>query len=207
VRAPAAGTVLRVHQASEGVVALGTPLLDLADTARLEIVAELLTSDAAAARPGSPVRIERWGGPGTLQGRVRRVEPAAFTKVSALGVEEQRVNVLIDLDPQAAAAALGDGWRVVVRIITRQEADVLRVPVSAVFPWSGPASEGAAQESAERMGVFVLEGGRARLRPVQVAARNGSLAWVRSGLAPGEVVIAYPPAAVADGVRVQARKA
>ena len=207
VRAPAAGTVLRVHQASEGVVALGTPLLDLADTARLEIVAELLTSDAAAARPGSPVRIERWGGQGTLQGRVRRVEPAAFTKVSALGVEEQRVNVLIDLDPQAAAAALGDGWRVVVRIITRQEADVLRVPVSAVFPWSGPVGEGAAQDTAERMGVFVLEGGRARLRPVQVAARNGSLAWVRSGLAPGEVVIAYPPAAVADGVRVQARKA
>jgi HlyD family secretion protein len=207
VRAPAAGTVLRVHQASEGVVALGTPLLDLADTARLEIVAELLTSDAAAARPGSPVRIERWGGPGTLQGRVRRVEPAAFTKVSALGVEEQRVNVLIDLDPQAAAAVLGDGWRVVVRIITRQEADVLRVPVSAVFPWSGPVGEGAAQDTAERMGVFVLEGGRARLRPVQVAARNGSLAWVRSGLAPGEVVIAYPPAAVVDGVRVQARKA
>lgn len=205
VRAPVAGTVLRVHQASEGVVALGTPLLDLANTARLEIVAELLTSDAAMARPGSPVRIERWGGPGVLQGQVRRVEPAAFTKVSALGVEEQRVNVLIDLDPKASAVALGDGWRVVVRILTRQEADVLRVPVSAVFPWSGPAGEGTAQESAERMGVFVLEGGRARLRQVQVAARNGSLAWVRSGLAPGEVVIAYPPAAVADGVRVKAR--
>lgn len=205
VRAPVAGTVLRLHQASEGVVALGTPLLDLANTARLEIVAELLTSDAATARPGSPVRIERWGGPGVLQGQVRRVEPAAFTKVSALGVEEQRVNVLIDLDPKASAVALGDGWRVVVRILTRQEADVLRVPVSAVFPWSGPAGEGAAQESAERMGVFVLEGGRARLRPVQVAARNGSLAWVRSGLAPGEVVIAYPPTAVADGVRVKAR--
>ena len=205
VRAPVAGTVLRVHQASEGVVGLGTPLLDLANTARLEIVAELLTSDAATARPGSPVRIERWGGAGVLQGQVRRVEPAAFTKVSALGVEEQRVNVLIDLDPKSTAAALGDGWRVVVRILTRQEADVLRVPVSAVFPWSGPAGEGAAQGSAERMGVFVLEGGRARLRPVQVAARNGSLAWVRSGLAPGEVVIAYPPAAVADGVRVKAR--
>lgn len=205
VRAPVAGTVLRVHQASEGVVALGTPLLDLANTARLEIVAELLTSDAATARPGSPVRIERWGGPGVLQGQVRRVEPAAFTKVSALGVEEQRVNVLIDLDPKSTAAALGEGWRVVVRILTRQEADVLRVPVSAVFPWSGPAGQSTAQDAAERMGVFVLEGGRARLRPVQVAARNGSLAWVRSGLAPGEVVIAYPPAAVADGVRVKAR--
>ena len=209
VRAPVAGTVLRVHQPSEGVVALGTPLLDLADTARIEIVAELLTTDAIAARPGSPVRIERWGGPGTLQGRVRRVEPAAFTKVSALGVEEQRVNVLIDLDPKAPElaqrVALGDGWRVVVRILTRQEADVLRVPVSAVFPWSGAAGESTAQVSAERMGVFVVEGGRARLRPVQVAARNGSLAWLRSGLSPGEAVIAYPPPAVADGVRVKAR--
>lgn len=210
VRAPVAGTVLRVHQASEGVVALGTPLLDLANTARLEIVAELLTSDAAMARPGSPVRIERWGGPGALQGQVRRVEPAAYTKVSALGVEEQRVNVLIDLDPKAPGMAeradLGDGWRVVVRILTRQEADVLRVPVSAVFPWSEPAGEGAAQDAAERMGVFVVEGGRAHLRSVQVVARNGSLAWVRSGIAPGEVVIAYPPPSVADGVRVQVRR-
>ena len=245
VRAPVSGSVLRVHQASEGVVALGTPLLDLADTARIEIVAELLTSDALAARPGSPVRIERWGGPGTLQGRVRRVEPAAFTKVSALGVEEQRVNVLIDLVPAvpgspvavaadgvqtAPRALLGDGWRVVVRILTRQETDVLRVPVSAVFPWPGlardtgqttPAVSGAsgvpgapgrsgaagpAPDSADRMGVFVVEGSRARLRAVQVTARNGSLAWVRSGLAPGEMVIAYPPPAVADGVRVQARR-
>jgi HlyD family secretion protein len=222
VRAPVAGMVLRVHQASEGVVGIGTPLLDLADTSRIEIVAELLTGDAAVARPGSPVRIERWGGPGSLQGQVRRVEPAAFTKVSALGVEEQRVNVLIDLVPALAvpagpaasevsiggaaradatpAALLGDGWRVVVRILTRQEADVLRVPVSAVFPWPGPA------QPADTMGVFVVEGGRARLRTVQVVARNGSLAWVRSGLTPGEVVIAYPSPAVADGVRVKPRQ-
>lgn len=213
VRAPVAGMVLRVHQASEGVVGIGTPLLDLADTSRIEIVAELLTGDAAVARTGSPVRIERWGGPGSLRGQVRRVEPAAFTKVSALGVEEQRVNVLIDLVPTPApsaagvgraeaapAALLGDGWRVVVRILTRQEADVLRVPVSAVFPWPGPA------QPADTMGVFVVEGGRARLRTVQVVARNGSLAWVRSGLTPGEVVIAYPPPAVADGVRVKPRQ-
>jgi HlyD family secretion protein len=142
--------------------------------------------------------------------------------VSALGVEEQRVNVLIDLVPALAvpagpaasevsiggaaradvapAALLGDGWRVVVRILTRQEADVLRVPVSAVFPWPGPA------QPADTMGVFVVEGGRARLRTVQVVARNGSLAWVRSGLTPGEVVIAYPPPAVADGVRVKPRQ-
>lgn len=227
VRAPIAGRVLRVHQASEGVVGLGTPLLDLADTARLEVVAELLTSDAAWASPGSPVRLERWGGPGVLSGRVRSVEPAAFTKVSALGVEEQRVHVVIDLDdapvpggatsgtdpPQGVSeganstARLGDGWRVVVRILTRQESDVLRVPVSAVFPWPGPArATDADQDAADRMAVFVVEAGRARLRPVQVAARNGSLAWVRAGLEPGERVVAYPPPAVADGVRVQVRK-
>lgn len=213
VRAPVAGTVLRVHQLSEGVVGLGTPLLELADTARIEIVAELLTGDAALALAGSAVRIERWGGTGALEGRVRRVEPAAFTKVSALGVEEQRVNVVIDLlapstqtpspaqpgSPDAAVPALGDGWRVAVRIITRQQAEVLRVPVSAVFPWPGAGS-------GQRMGVFVIEGGRARLRAVEVEARNGSQAWVREGLVPGELVIAYPPASVADGVRVQPRR-
>ena len=100
---------------------------------------------------------------------------------------------------EAPAALLGDGWRVVVRILTRQEADVLRVPVSAVFPWPGPA------QPADTMGVFVIEGGRARLRAVQVVARNGSLAWVRSGLVPGEVVIAYPPPTVAEGSRVKPR--
>jgi HlyD family secretion protein len=136
--------------------------------------------------------------------------------VSALGVEEQRVQVLIDLDPATPGPVWGDGWRVVVRILTRQEADVLRVPVSAVFPWPATVQPSAASASAggapdgaqvvgERMGVFVLEGGRARLRAVQVAARNGSLAWVRAGLALGEMVIAYPPMTVTEGVRVQPR--
>jgi HlyD family secretion protein len=196
LRAPVAGRVLKLHHTSEATVALGTPLLELGDTAQMEIVAELLTSDALAAAPGSAVRIERWGGPNELQGRVRRVEPAAFTKVSALGVEEQRVNVLIDItSPAADWAALGDGYRVGVRIVTRSQARVLQVPVSAVFP--RPQGEG--------MAVFVLDGGRARLQPVVVAARNGSAAWVQDGLAEGAVVLVYPPAAVADGVRVKAR--
>ncbi|MFA6262742.1 MAG: efflux transporter periplasmic adaptor subunit, partial [Bacteroidia bacterium] len=160
-----------------------------------EVVAELLTSDALAARPGSVVRIERWGGPAVLQGRVARVEPAGFTKVSALGVEEQRVNVLIDLtSPAADWVQLGDGFRVAVRIVTRSEAQVLRVPVSAVFPHGAGVA------------VFVVDGGRARLKPVTVAARNGVDAWVPQGLAAGETVIVYPPAAVADGVRVKARR-
>jgi len=207
VRAPVAGRVLKVHQPSEAVVSSGTALLDLGDTARLEVVAELLTSDAALAHPGSPVRIERWGGPAVLAGRVRRVEPGAFTKVSALGVEEQRVNVLIDLDETPPEpSTLGDGWRVVARIVTRRESGVLTVPVSAVFPWpqgvalpSGPVGAPAA------MGVFVIASGRARLKPVQVGARNGSVAWIRDGLGQGEAVIVYPPPAVADGVAVQVR--
>lgn len=201
VASPVAGRVLKVHQTSETTVALGTPLLDIGDTARLEIVAELLTGDALAAPPGRPVRIERWGGPTVLQGQVRRVEPAAFTKISALGVEEQRVNVLIDLtSPQAEWAQLGDGFRVTVRIVTRSETGVLRVPVSAVFPLPADASG-----ASPGMAVFVFDGGRARLQPVTLGGRNGSLAWIRQGLEPGTRVIVYPPAAVKDGVRVALR--
>lgn len=148
VRAPISGRVLRVAQASEGLVALGAPLLELGDTTRLEVVAPLLTTDALQARPGAPVRIERWGGPGVLHGRVRSVEPGAFTKVSALGVEEQRVNVLIDLtSPSAQWAALGDGYRVVVRVLTREADNATLVPLSALFPL--PAGQAGAQASAQ----------------------------------------------------------
>jgi HlyD family secretion protein len=220
LRSPVAGRVLKLAQPSETVVQVGTPLLELADLSRLEVVAELLTTDAAALRPGGEVRVERWGGPGALAGRVRVVEPAAYTKVSALGVEEQRVEVVVDVTadparPAALPAALGDGWRVLARFVTRREPDVLTVPVSAVFPWPQDApvwalaaGEGPGADGAEglRMGVFVAESGRARLRPVLVGARNGALAWVRQGLAAGASVIVYPPAAVADGVRIQERR-
>ncbi len=208
MRAPAAGRVLRVLQASETVVALGTPLLELGDVSRLEIVAELLTTDALAAKPGSRVVIERWGGPATLEGRVRSVEPGAFTKVSALGVEEQRVRVLIDItSPRDAWQALGDGYRVSVRIVTLAEDKAVQVPVSAVFPLpAGSAGAGTDAESAPSFAVFLSDGGRARLVPVVLAARNGSAAWIRSGLATGQQVIVYPPAAVRDGVRIAARK-
>jgi HlyD family secretion protein len=241
VLAPVAGRVLRVLQTSEATIPLGAPLVELGDTARLEIVTELLTTDALAARPGSRVRIERWGGPLTLEGHVRVVEPAAFTKVSALGVEEQRVRVLIDLtSPRTEWAALGDAYRVGVRIVTLAQPGAVQVPVSAVFPLpagsalphqgatatsaasgtstpaaaaaaSGaepPASAGTATpgSAAEAHAVFVVEGRRARLRVVQLAARNGGSAWVRSGVEPGQQVIVYPPAAVRDGVRVSPRK-
>lgn len=208
VRAPVAGRVLRVAQASEGMVGLGTVLVEVGDTTQLEVVAPLLSTDALQVRPGSPVRIERWGGPGVLQGRVRSVEPAAFTKVSALGVEEQRVNVLIDLSsPAAQWAALGDGYRVVVRVLTREAEDATLVPVSALFPL--PVANGAAPPTAEpaapRMAVFVVDKGRARRVPVVLEARGSTHAWVKEGLQAGAQVVVYPPAALADGGRVRLR--
>lgn len=197
LRSPVAARVLRVAQQSEGAVAVGTPLLELGDTAQLEVVAELLTTDALKAVPGSRVLIERWGGAGVLEGRVRLVEPAAFTKVSALGVEEQRVRVLIDLagDP-AAWHALGDAYRVSVRIVTLSVEGAVQVPVGAVFP----------VEDGEAMAVYRLDGERAVLQPVEVAARNNAQAWVKSGLKPGQEVVVYPASAVRDGQRVQRRR-
>jgi HlyD family secretion protein len=209
VRSPVTGRVLRVLQPSETVVALGTPLLELGDTARMEIVAELLTADALAAVPGRRVRIDNWGGPVTLEGRVRAVEPAAFTKVSALGVEEQRVRVLIDFtSPREQWQALGDGFRVGVRIVTLTQDGALQVPVSAVFPLPADATAPASNTAAERPahGVFVLDGGRARQVSVVVGGRNGSSAWIRQGLSEGQQVIVYPPASVRDGARVRLRR-
>lgn len=207
LRAPVSGRVLRVAQASEGMVALGTPLLDIGDLADMEVVAELLTTDALKTPPGTAVRIERWGGEGPLAGRVRRVEPAAFTKVSALGVEEQRVRVLIDLlDPPARRGALGDGYRVGVRAIVQARERVLTVPVGAVFPHPDGVGDETAGGS-ERMAVFVLRDGRARLAAVDVGGRNGREAWILEGLSPGDRVIVYPGDEVVDGLRVRPREA
>ncbi|WP_395701539.1 efflux RND transporter periplasmic adaptor subunit [Aquabacterium sp.] len=195
LRAPIAGQVLRVLQPSEATVAPGTALIELGDIRALEVVAELLTTDALQARPGSRVLIDRWGGDGVLEGRVRRVEPGAFTKVSALGVEEQRVRVIIDItSPAERWQALGDGYRVSVRVITLALDNVLKVPVSAVFPQPGGG-----------MAVYRLEGGRAHLQPVQLGARNGNEAWLKQGPAAGSQVIVYPPAALRDGLRVTLR--
>jgi HlyD family secretion protein len=207
VRSPVAGRVLKVHQPSETTVAFGAPLIDIGDTARLEVVAELLSSDALQAQPGSAVRIERWGGPALLQGRVRSVEPAAFTKVSALGVEEQRVNVLIDItSPAADWVALGDAYRVGVRVITRSEAHVLCVPVSALFPLAQAPADGGAEASVDDWAaVFVVEQGRAALRPVKLGGRNGRIAWVVQGLQEGARLIVYPPTTLKEGARVAER--
>ena len=216
LRAPVAGRVLKLHVASEATVAAGAPLMELGDVSALEVVAELLTGDALQARPGSPVRIERWGGPQALSGTLRAIEPAGFTKVSALGVEEQRVRVLIDFTgPRAQWASLGDGYRVGVRVVTRQAERVLRVPVGAVFPrpagmkaddgCPAPVAGAPAGLDSGCVAAFVVEGGRARLRALRLEARETRLAWVRSGLREGEAVIVYPAPAVADGVRVAVR--
>ena len=196
VTAPVAGVVLKVAQPSEATLPAGAALLDIGDTSRMEVVADLLTTDAVQAQPGRRAVIERWGGP-PVEGKVRLVEPAAFTKVSALGVEEQRVKVIVDIvdPPERWRTAMGDGFRVTLRVITRSVDQAVKVPVGALFP----VGDGGT-------GVYLLDGGRARLRPVEIGGRNGNEAWVKSGLQAGQTVIVYPPPAVADGKRVEPRK-
>lgn len=207
VRAPVAGRILRILQTSEAPVTVGMPLLEMGDTAQMEIVAELLTSDAIRAVAGSEVRIAGWGGPSVLQGRVRRIEPAAFTKVSALGVEEQRVKVLIDItSPPEQWAVLGDGFRVNLQIVTLSVERALVVPVSAVFPLTNGISPSGQGGPIKEHAVFVVEDGRAVLRPVELGGRNGSQAWIRSGLDAQAVVVVYPPPRVGHGARVKQRR-
>jgi HlyD family secretion protein len=190
IHSPVAGRVLRIAEPSERVVVAGAPLLELGDPSRLEIVADLLSAAAVGVRPGAPVRIEEWGG-ATLRGRVRLVEPSAFTKVSALGVEEQRVNVVSDfVDPPRT---LGDRYRVEIRIVVWEGDSVLTVPASALF------------RQGEGWSLFVVERGRARQREVVVGHRTPFDAEIVRGVAEGESVIRYPSDRVADGVRVAQR--
>ncbi len=194
VRAPISGRVLRLLAESEAVVAAGTPLVELGDTEDLEIVTDMLSTDAVQIAPGDPVIIEDWGGPGTLSGRVQRVEPFGFTKISALGIEEQRVNVIIDLlDPPAVRPSLGHGFRVQVRVVVWQGRDVVTIPTNALFRHRG---EWAA---------FAVDDGRARLRILALGRQNDAQAQVLDGLVAGDRVILYPGEAVRDGVRVTER--
>jgi HlyD family secretion protein len=160
----------------------------------LEVIVDVLTADAAAIRPGAAVELDHGGGAPVLAGRVRLVEPAAFTKISALGVEEQRVNVLIDFAARPTAwGNLGDGHRVDTRITVDTAADAVLVPVSALF------------RHGDGWAVFAVSGNRAQLRPVTTGARNGAVAVVLDGIDVGTQVISYPADAVADGVSVAAR--
>ncbi len=192
VRAPVAGRVLHVFQESERPVAAGTPLLDVGDPTDLEVVIELLSRDGAGLTPGTRVELEQWGGPQPLDAKVRLVEPAAFTKISALGVEEQRVNVVADITtPLAERVALGDNFRVEARVIVWENDRVLKVPVSALFrrgsTWSA----------------YLVRDSRATLVPVSVGRSSGTETQVIDGLKEGDEVILYPGDRVADGQRVQ----
>lgn len=186
---PVDGRVLRVHEECERVVAAGQPILDVGDPSELEVVVEALTTDAVRVRPGTRMLLVEWGGADTLEARIRLVEPSAFTKVSALGIEEQRVNVIGDfLEP---APALGDGYRVEARIVLWEGDDVLQIPTSALFHRDAGWA------------VFGVEDGRARLRRVEVGHRNPLRAEILSGLGEGETVVLHPDDRLADGVRVE----
>jgi HlyD family secretion protein len=189
VRSPASGHVLRVFEESQRVVAVGTPLLEVGDPADLEIVVDVLSADAVRVPPGAEMRIEAWGGEGPLRARVRRVEPSGFTKLSALGVEEQRVNVIGDFVD--APGSLGDGYRVEARIVVWRGDDVVRVPTSALF------------RRGEDWHVFRVEDARARLCAVEIGERGRDAAQVLAGIEPGSAVVLHPTDRVADGVRVE----
>jgi HlyD family secretion protein len=191
---PVDGVVLRRLQESEAIVPAGEPLLEVGDPTDLEIVADYLSADAVKIRPGSRVLIEQWGGDRPLEGQVRRVEPSGFMKISALGVEEQRVNVVVDfLDPPSTRPALADGFRVELRIVLWEGEDVLQVPTGALF------------RNQEDWAVFAVVGGRARLRRVEIARQGGLVAEVVSGLEEGDTVVLHPGDSVADGLRVEQR--
>jgi HlyD family secretion protein len=191
LRSPISGVVLRLLQESETQVPAGTPLIEVGNPVQLEIVSDLLSTDAVKVRPGMPVLIDGWGGEATLCGRVRLVEPAGFTKISALGVEEQRVNVLVDFDaPQGHHHKLGDGYRVDVSIIIVERNGVLKVPTSALF------------RDGDDWTVFAVRDGGAARSTVQIGERNALEAELLSGLAEGDRVIVHPGETVQDGVAV-----
>ncbi len=192
---PIDGAVLRVLRESAGFVAPGTPLLEIGDSTDLEIEVDVLSEDAVRIRPGARVHIEDWGGPRPIDARVRLVEPSAFTKISALGVEEQRVNVIIDFaEPLDHLPAMGDGFRVQARIIIDEAADAARIPTGALF------------RRGEDWAAFVLDENRALLRTVMIGRRNDQQAEVLSGLELGDRVVLYPSDRVVDGARLAPRE-
>jgi HlyD family secretion protein len=192
VAAPVSGVVLRRLRESESMVPAGDPLLEIGDPQQLEIVSDLLSTDAVRVKPGARATIEQWGGTTALEARVRRIEPSGFTKISALGVEEQRVNVILDfVDPSEAWTALGDGYRVEVRIVIWEAPSVLKVPTSALF------------RQGEDWAVYVVEGSRAKLLTVDLGQQTGQEAEVRSGLSEGANVILHPGDTLTDGGRVE----
>lgn len=192
LRAPIDGRVLQRHIESAGLVRAGQPVLEVGDLDELEVVVEALTADAVRVSPGTRVQLLRWGGGPSLEGRVRTIEPGGFTKVSALGVEEQRTLIVVAIDtPVAARRSLGDGYRVEARFLVWHSPDTLTVPTAALFR-DGPA-----------WAVYAIEGGRARLHQLQIGVIGEDAAQVRSGVAAGTRVVLYPGDAMREGLRVR----
>jgi len=194
ISAPLTGRVLRVMRDSQGFVNGGEPLLEIGDPSSLEVVVDVLSTDAVKIPPAADATLVHWGGNTVLNARVSRVEPSAVTKVSALGVEEQRVNVILDItSPPDTWRALGDGYRVEARIVVFRKEDAVKGPTSALF------------RSGQDWAVFVLDGNRARKRKVTVGPSNGLELVVDGGLQPGERVLVHPGDAIRDGMRVRVR--
>jgi HlyD family secretion protein len=191
VLAPASGRVLRVLHESAGLVGAGTPLLEVGDPSALEAVVDLLTTDAVQVHPGTPAVIVGWGGESAINARVTRVEPAGVTRLSALGVEEQRVDVILSLtDPPDTWSSLGDGYHIEARLELWRSESVVKVPVLAVFRHGGGSA------------AFKLDGGTVQLTPITLGHRGALEVEVLSGLAPGDVVVVHPGDRVKDGVKV-----
>jgi HlyD family secretion protein len=191
LRAPVASRVLAIHHESEGVVVTGEDLLEIGDPAALEVAVDVLSADAVRIRPGGAVELQRWGGEQPLEGVVRIVEPSGFTKISALGVEEQRVWVIADIiSPRELWQQLGDGYRVEAHFILWEGEDVLQLPASALFRHAGGWA------------AFAIRDGKARRVDVEIGHSNGLVTEVLSGIAAGEIVIVHPDDRIADGVRV-----
>jgi HlyD family secretion protein len=194
ILAPVSGYVLNVHEESARAVTAGMPLMEVGSPADLEAEIEMLSSDAVAVQPGAPVSIEQWGGDAPLRGRVTVVEPGGFTKISALGVEEQRVKVRVDFtDPVPAGKVLGDRFRVEARIVIWHGDSVLQVPTGALF-----------RRGNDWM-TFLVKDGKARQAKIEIARNNGTAAEVRGGLSKGDVVVLHPPDKLVEASEVRAR--
>lgn len=192
LRSPIDGRIIHRLVESETPVRMGQALLEIGDPDTLEVLAEVLTADAVSLKVGNPVRLLRWGGPAPLRGRIRVVEPGGFTKVSALGVEEQRTAVVIDLlDPPSLRAGLGDGYRVDAQFVVWRHPDALQIPVAALF------------RNGQDWAVYAVADGRARMRRVRIGHIGDDAAEVLSGLSPGARVILYPGDDIRDGSRVR----
>ncbi len=193
VVAPVSGVILKRLRESETVVPAGEPLLEIGEPGRIEIVADFLSTDAVRIQPGAQVLIEGWGGGEPLKGRVRRIEPAGFMKVSALGVEEQRVNVLIDFENPSAATRLGDAFRVEVRVVVWREENVVKAPVGSLF------------RRGNDWAAFVINGEQVHLVTAELGQRNDEEAQIVKGLSAGQTVVLHPPDTLTDGARVGVR--